>query len=339
MIGAYLDDDNGMNSGSAYVYRRSAGVWTLEQKLLAADGAPSNFFGLTVAIDGNTAVIGAPGDDDNGDSSGSAYVYTKMAGIWNLQQKLLAADGTSDDGFGRSVAIDRDTAAIGSWFDDDQGSQSGSVYAYTRSAEVWVESVKLLASDGSDVDGLGWSVGISNSTVLAGAPFDEDQDCPEAQSDPVENFDCGAAYVFELSSSIDVTIDIKPGNKRIRSIRAQRAVYGSPSCPILTMLSVRSCIAVDIPTVEFGPDDAKANHYKVRDINKDGLGDLLLRFKIRRTGIACRDTEATLTGETFDGLSFTGKDSIKTVGCKPKKCNKKHHHNHDSDDDKKHQGN
>lgn len=74
---------------------------------------------------------------------------------------------------------------------------------------------------------------------------------------------------------------------------------------------------IDIPTVEFGPDGAKARLYKVRDINKDRLGDLLLGFKIRRTGIACGDTEATLTGETYDGLSFTGSDSIKTVGCKP----------------------
>ena len=79
---------------------------------------------------------------------------------------------------------------------------------------------------------------------------------------------------------------------------------------------------VDIPTVEFGPDGAKAKRYKVRDINKDGLGDLLLRFKIRKTGIACRDTEATLTGKTFDGLSFTGTDSIRTARCKPKKCHK-----------------
>ena len=320
VIGAYLDDDNGMSSGSAYVYRRSAAVWTLEQKLLAADGTPSDSFGLTVAIDGNTAVIGAPGDDDNGDSSGSAYVYTRMAGVWNLQQKLLATDGTSNDRFGRSVAIDGDTAAIGSWFDDDQGSQSGSVYAYSRSAEVWIESVKLLASDGSDVDGLGWSVGISNSTVLAGAPFDEDEDCPEAQSDPVENYDCGAAYVFESSSFIDVTIDIRPGSDRNPINLKSNGII-----PVAILTTNKfDATQVNWQTVRFGPSGATERHQRVhvKDTDYDGDMDVVLHFKTRHTGIFCSDTEATLTGETFSGAEFTGSDVIEIVKC-PKNKNKK----------------
>ena len=73
---------------------------------------------------------------------------------------------------------------------------------------------------------------------------------------------------------------------------------------------------VDIPTVQFGPDGAGAIRHKVKDVNKDGLGDLLLRFKIPETGIACGDTAATLTGETFAGESFTGTDAIKTRGCR-----------------------
>ena len=69
-------------------------------------------------------------------------------------------------------------------------------------------------------------------------------------------------------------------------------------------------------TVAFGTDGASADRYKVKDINKDGLGDLLLRFKIPETGIECGDTDATLTGNTYGGESFTGTDTIVTVGCK-----------------------
>ena len=136
--------------------------------------------------------------------------------------------------------------------------------------------------------------------------------------------------------TMPVSIDIKPGNKNnVINPRSKGGVWvailsdtGSPFDP---------SSQVDIPTVEFGPDGANANRHKVKDINKDGLGDLLLRFKIPKTGIACGDTEATLTGETFDSQSFTGTDDIKTVGCKPKKCHKKHHDD-DRDDDKKHHG-
>jgi hypothetical protein len=128
-----------------------------------------------------------------------------------------------------------------------------------------------------------------------------------------------------------IDIDIKPGNKRnVINLREKGGIWvavlsdtdpGSPFDPPSQ---------VNIPNVEFGPDGAKASRYKVKDINKDRIGDLLLRFKIRETGIACGDTETTLTGETFDGKSFTGTDSIKTIGCK----HKKHHHEHD---DKKYQ--
>jgi hypothetical protein len=89
---------------------------------------------------------------------------------------------------------------------------------------------------------------------------------------------------------------------------------------------------VDIPTVEFGPDGAKAIRHKVKDNNKDGLGDLLLHFRIPETGIASGDTEATLTGKTFDGQTFTGTNSIKTVGCKPKTGHKKNLHDKRQDD-------
>ena len=139
-------------------------------------------------------------------------------------------------------------------------------------------------------------------------------------------------------ATLVVAIDIKPGNKKnVINPRAKGNIWVAVLSDTGSESPFDSSSQVDIPTVEFGPDGAKANRHKVKDINKDGLGDLLLRFKIPKTGIACGDTEAALTGETFEGQSFTGTDDIKAVGCKPKKSRKKHHDD-DRDDDKKHHG-
>jgi len=144
-----------------------------------------------------------------------------------------------------------------------------------------------------------------------------------------------------------VIIDIKPGNERnVINPRSKGGVWVAILSDTHTGSPFDPSSQVDVPTVEFGPDGAKAIRHKVKDINKDGLGDLLLRFSIPETGVACGDTEATLTGLTFEGVSFTGSDSIKTVGCKPNKCHKKHHHekhnreyhDDDCDDDEKHYG-
>ncbi len=98
-------------------------------KLLANDGANSDFFGRSVSISGDTAVIGAQGDDDNGSNSGSAYVFVRdSSGGWNQQAKLVADDGNVGDVFGVSVSISGDTAVIGAQGDDDNGSNSGSTY-------------------------------------------------------------------------------------------------------------------------------------------------------------------------------------------------------------------
>lgn len=107
------------------------------------------------------------------------------------------------------------------------------------------------------------------------------------------------------------TIDIKPGNKRNAiNPRSRGGIW-------VAVLSDSEFdpLQIKIPTVRFGPDKASAIRHRVRDVNRDGLGDLVLRFSIRKTGIECGDTEATLTGETFDGQVITGTDTIKTVGC------------------------
>jgi hypothetical protein len=122
-------------------------------------------------------------------------------------------------------------------------------------------------------------------------------------------------YGPALVTNVDVGIDIKPGNNRNQiNPRSKGVIWVALLSDTASPFDPSS--QVDIPTVEFGPDSATANRYKVKDINKDGLGDLLLRFKVPDTGIACGDTEATLTGETFGGQPITSSDAITTVGCR-----------------------
>ncbi len=102
-------------------------------KLLASDGASGDTFGGSVAVSGDTVVVGAYRDDDNGNTSGSAYVFERDEGgadAWGEVKKLLASDGASRDEFGFSVAVSGDTAVIGAWLDDDNGSASGSAYVF-----------------------------------------------------------------------------------------------------------------------------------------------------------------------------------------------------------------
>ncbi|MGK7871833.1 MAG: FG-GAP repeat protein [Xenococcaceae cyanobacterium] len=127
LIGSYLDDDNGTNSGSAYLFDTTSG--SLLQKFTAPDGAANDVFGHSVAIDGNRALIGSVSDNDNGTNSGSAYLFDIATG--SLLQKITAPDGAALDQFGFSVAFDGDRALIGAANGDGNETNSGSAYLFT----------------------------------------------------------------------------------------------------------------------------------------------------------------------------------------------------------------
>ncbi|MDC7219000.1 MAG: hypothetical protein PQJ59_03605 [Spirochaetales bacterium] len=174
LVGATPDDDTGSYYGSAYVFTLDGGSWSQSEKLTASDGAEDDYFGCSVSLssDGSTALIGAGGDDDNGIDSGSAYVFTLDGGSWS-ETKLIASDGAEYDLFGRSVCLSSDgsTALIGAYWDDDNGSASGSAYVFTFDGVVWSQSEKLIASDGAAYDLFGYSVSLSSdgSTALIGS--------------------------------------------------------------------------------------------------------------------------------------------------------------------------
>jgi hypothetical protein len=184
IVGAYGDESY---TGAAYVFRFDGSNWIQEQKLLASDGAVYDRFGYSLAIDDNTAVVGAYLDDDNGGGSGAAYVFRFDGSNWIQEAKLTADDGAANDYFGHSVAIDNDTVINGAWGDDDNGNASGSAYVFSRDGSDWNQEAKLTASDGEAVDHFGYhSVTISEDTVIIGARYDDDN-----------GSDSGSAYIFE----------------------------------------------------------------------------------------------------------------------------------------------
>ena len=169
VFGAPVRNWNAAGSGCAYVYTRMGIKWIYQAKLLPPDGRDYEFFGASVSLDGDTVVIGAPWDDDNGNESGSTYVFSRNGTTWALQAKLLASDGGIGDNFGYFVSLDGDTVLIGAPWDNDKGVDSGSAYVFTRSDSNWTQQAKLLASDGVKYDQFGISVSLDGDTALIGA--------------------------------------------------------------------------------------------------------------------------------------------------------------------------
>ena len=258
LVGAYQDDDEDEteDSGSAYIFVEPAsdGGWedwnalpqtaendndadkdALTAKLTANDPADDDYFGTSVALDGDTAVIGAPGDDGNGIDSGSAYVFVKPNTGWNnstginaINQttKLNASTGAAGDGFAVSVAVDGDTVAVGAPGEDRKDDlttdvveetvvDAGSAYVFVKpSVGGWArgsEPSQLTAADGEAGDFFGYSVAVNIdtfevqgeeekvATIVVGAYGDDREDDPTTDPDETA-VDAGSAYVFTRDS-------------------------------------------------------------------------------------------------------------------------------------------
>ena len=157
-------------------------------KLLASDAESDDFLGRSVAIDGGTAVIGAPGDDDQGDGAGAVYIFVRSGGAWVQQQKLTASDGESGDGFGSAMALYENTLIIGAPYANDMGEDSGSAYVFRRDARgIWSLQQKLTSSDAEAWDEFGISVAVEGDVLVIGAFGDDAY--------------AGSAYVFNYQGT------------------------------------------------------------------------------------------------------------------------------------------
>ncbi len=179
---------NNGGQGAVFVFKKSLNNWQEVQKIVASDGDPSDGFGNSVSMDGNKIAVGARSDKDNGNLSGSAYLFEKSGDNWFQKKKFLAPDGVALDHFGHSVAVSGDTVVVGSPYDDDSlnlWNDRGSVYLFKKSGNSWIPK-KLLASNGFAVDRFGYSVAIDQTTIVIGAVTAD-----------YDSNDAGFAYILE----------------------------------------------------------------------------------------------------------------------------------------------
>jgi hypothetical protein len=190
VVGAYASSPAGSYSGSAYVFVAQGASWVQQAKLLAPDAVASASFGISAAISGDTALIGAYHDGQAGlEQGGSAYVFVRTGTAWTKQTKLTASDAAAGDSFGMTVAISSNRAVIGSWADDDAGTSSGSAYVFARSGTVWAQQAKITSTDAASNDRFGWKVALSGDTTIIGAQGD--------------NGRSGSAYIYALPAMTD----------------------------------------------------------------------------------------------------------------------------------------
>ena len=189
VVGAYMDDDGGSASGSAYVFVRSGMTWTQEAKLSANGGGAGDRFGYSVSVSGQRALVGAPYDDVNSMSDcGSAYVFGRSGTNWIQEYRFIGSDAGPADEIGNSVSLSHDKALVGAHRSDDSPwFSTGAVYFLERNGGNWAESARLTASDSEAGDWFGFSVSVSGDTAILGVPFADDLG-PQ----------CGAAYFFWL---------------------------------------------------------------------------------------------------------------------------------------------
>lgn len=188
VIGAPHSDAPDKDSGSAYVYVRESDRWRFHTKLTATDGAEGDLFGISVAIDGNTILVGADLNDERAEKAGAVYVYEFDGKQWNHQAKLMAQDGADTDIFGVRVALFGDTALISARRDDVEGigEDAGSAYIFERTKGKWTQTQKLVAPDGKAGDRFANGVALSKETALISAIHHN-----------VIGNNAGAVYVFK----------------------------------------------------------------------------------------------------------------------------------------------
>lgn len=188
IIGAKFDQIGSVTGpGSAFVFARNGSNWIQQAHLSPSDGMRADQFGASVAIEGDTVIVGAIGGQLN--SIGGAYIFVRNGTTWTQQTKLARSDAEPGEQFGSSVDIEGDTVIVGA-VNDRIGANSGqgSAYVYTRTGNVWTEQSKLIASDGKADDRLGFSVAISGGVAIVGVT-------------PFGRTERGSAYIFTKTTT------------------------------------------------------------------------------------------------------------------------------------------
>ena len=198
VVGAAFDVTNGVIGGAVYVYVRDGHTWSLQQKLFASDRANFDQFGIAVDIVGDTIVVGAHGDNDEGFQTGAVYVFRRNGTTWTEEQKLKASDAAPDSAFGSSVALSEQTIAIGAPGESSGALSSGAVYVFVNDGTSWQQQGKIKANSAMNNQQLGSTVSVSGDTIVAAAPG-------ELIGEPADDFNNvlskGAVYIFDRTGT------------------------------------------------------------------------------------------------------------------------------------------
>ncbi len=233
VVGAF---GTSISQGSVYVYNKPASGWANvnhDALLVAGDGVANDYFGGSVAVDGNTILVGASGNDDAGSKSGSAYLFTRSGSSWTEQSKLTASDAQAVDNFGYAVDIANDTAIVGASNFESTGAEA--IYLFSRSGNNWTEQGRLNHPDNQAGSKFGLSVSIddSESFIMAGAMR------ANAGSERVQRT-AGAAYLFELEDQNKVPGAVSDSATTLQGKAVTINVQGNNSAPAGSVLSIQS---------------------------------------------------------------------------------------------------
>jgi hypothetical protein len=197
-------DQGGNAAGVVYVFSRQGDSWFEEARITARDGGVFHLFGHSVALDGDTLVVGARGawGETLGDNRGAAYVFHHQGNQWIEQARLTSLESRPNDFFGHAVAVKGDTVAVGAYGHDDHqvGQNSGVVYVYQREEGRWYQQARLLAQDASPFAQFGSAVALAGPSsqaewLLVGA----NQEGGSQETAIQRGGFYGAAYVFEFN--------------------------------------------------------------------------------------------------------------------------------------------
>ncbi|MDQ6602554.1 MAG: FG-GAP repeat protein [Chloroflexota bacterium] len=157
-------------TGAAYIFTRSGTTWSQQQKLIADDTVIPNDFGVSVAVSGDTVVIGASPRFDRDNRTSAAHVFTRTNGNWTQQQRLSAGNAVADEAFGVSVAVSGDTAVVGA---SRTVGLTGAIYIFTRVDSAWTQQQRFTAGDAAGFDQFGGSVAVSGDIVMVSASHEK----------------------------------------------------------------------------------------------------------------------------------------------------------------------
>ena len=194
VVGASGKDEAGADSGAVYVFVQNGAVWTQQTKLTHLDAVPGDEFGFSVAINGDTLLVGAHLSDSAGPDSGAVYLFTRNGIAWTQQLKLMPNDIGVGDQFGYSVALTQDAAIVGAPKEDRREEDMGAAYVFARTQTTWAQQAKLIADDGETGDEFGAAVAIHEERAIVGA-WKDDHPNEDVHNLSME-IDKGSAYAF-----------------------------------------------------------------------------------------------------------------------------------------------